>query len=394
VLTATPQVSLPARQSTRYVVQRLSASAYLDAPIEGRSFLQLPSWAKVKPGWESDTLGWIDSSGRIVGTALVLYRRLPGVGRSFAYVPEGPVIDWSDPQLSRWLDPFLDHVAAAGAFAVRIGPPPMLRRWQAQTLKEAAGPGMRIGDVLADRVEPLGHAVFERLSILGWRRREGGRLEGGDAQPRFHFRVPLRGRSLDDVWTGFNQEWRRNIKKATRSGVSIELGSAADLPTFYQLLTLTEERNGFRLNRSLAYYQRQYEALNSEYPGRMRLYLARHDDEVLAAHTMNVVGNRVWYQTGASANHRRDVKPSNALQWRMMQIAYELGADVYDMRGVKDDLGPESRDFGLLRWKLGTGGEVAETLGEWELTLPGPVNHSLHRAMRAYQAHRAKPRAQ
>ncbi len=391
-MTATTQAALPVRSSTRLVVQRLSVSAYLDAPVEDRSFLQCPAWAKVKLGWESELLGWVDPSGRIVGTAHVLYRRLPGVGRSFAYLPEGPVIDWTEAHLDRWLSPLLEHVASAGAFAIRMGPPLMLRRWNSSTLKAAAGPGMRLGDVLPDRVEPLGHAVYERLNILGWRRREGGRLEGGDAQPRFQFLVPLAGRSLDEVWTGFNQEWRRNIKKSMRSGVSIELGSASDLPAFHRLLSLTEERNGFKLNRSLAYYQRQYEALNGEYPGRMRLYVARHEGEILAAHTMNVVGKRVWYQTGASANHRRDVKPSNALQWRMMQIAHEIGADVYDMRGVKDPLDPESRDFGLLRWKMGTGGEVAETLGEWELTLPGPVNHSLHRAMRAYQAHRSKPR--
>lgn len=166
------------------------------------------------------------------------------------------------------------------------------------------------------------------------------------------------------------------------------LGGPADLPEFYRLLRITEERDGFRLGRSLAYYEKQYAALNAEQPGRMRLYLARHHGEVLAAHTMIVSGRRVWYQTGASADHRREVRPSNALQWRMMRDAHELGADEYDMRGVPSTLDPDDRPFGLLRWKLGTGGQVVETLGEWETPVDGTANHALYRALQAYLARR------
>ncbi|MFC0626194.1 lipid II:glycine glycyltransferase FemX [Kribbella deserti] len=349
-----------------------------------RSYLQAPSWAMVKPDWGSELLAWRDAAGQVLGTALVLYRRVPGIRRCFAYLPEGPDIDWRDPNLDRWLDPLVDHLLAAGAFAVRIGPPPPLRRWHADTLKAAAGPALRIGDVLPDLVEPIGSSVGDRLRSLGWRRmgEDGSR---GDAQPRFVFQVPLQGRGLDELKASLSSEWRRNLKKAERSGVETRIGDASDLPTFYELLKTTEQRNGFNLGRSLAYYERQYRALNAEEPGRMRLYLASHGGEVLAAHTMNVVGRRVWYQTGASANHRRDVRPSHALQWRMLQDAHKLGAEYYDMRGVSDCLDPSRREFGLLRWKLGTRGEVVETLGEWELTLSGVVNKTLHHAMQKYR---------
>jgi lipid II:glycine glycyltransferase (peptidoglycan interpeptide bridge formation enzyme) len=120
----------------------------------------------------------------------------------------------------------------------------------------------------------------------------------------------------------------------------------------------------------------------------MKLYLARHGGEILAAHTMIHVGRRVWYQTGASADHRREVRPSNLLQWRMLLDAQALGADVYDMRGVPSTLDPDDRPYGLLRWKLGTGGEVVETLGEWERPLDGTANHALYRAFQTYLARR------
>ncbi|WP_328917993.1 MULTISPECIES: lipid II:glycine glycyltransferase FemX [unclassified Streptomyces] len=353
------------------------------------SFLQNPAWARVKTGWQAESLGWTDARERLVGTALVLYRQLPGVRRSFAYLPEGPCLDWSDPRLARWLDPLLDHLRATGAFAVRMGPPLAYRRWTAPTLKGAVGPGRRIGDVLPDLVEPLGASVADRLREAGWRRcGEDG--QGGDAQPRLVFEIPMAGRGLDDLWTGLNQEWRRNIKKAAKSGVRTGVEGPEALPAFHELLRITERRDGFDLGRGLDYYQRQYAALNAELPGRMRLYTAWHDGEMLAAHTMltGPDGGRVWYQTGASADHRREVRPSNALQWRMLCDAHAMGVGVYDMRGVPDALDPEVRGHGLVRWKLGTGGEVVETLGEWELGLQGAVNKALHRGMNAYLLHR------
>ncbi|WP_137989490.1 lipid II:glycine glycyltransferase FemX [Streptomyces vilmorinianum] len=365
--------------------------AFLARSEPGPSFLQLPSWADVKEGWRPQLLGWRTGDGKLTGVALVLLRPFPGTRKSFAYLPEGPVADWSDPDLDGWLTPLLRHLRAAGAFAVRMGPSPAFRRWNAATLKAHTGPGRRLGDVLADEVDPLGTAVAERLRARGWRRCGGDSTsdsDGADAQPRHVYQVPLAGRTTDDLWSGLNQEWRRNVRKARRSGVEIVVGSAADLPDFYRLLRITEERDGFRLGRSLAYYERQYAVLNAEEPGRMKLYLARHGGETLAAHTMITVGRRVWYQTGASADHRREVRPSNALQWRMMLDAHALGADVYDMRGIPSTLDPDDRAHGLLRWKLGTGGQAVETLGEWETPLEGTTNHALYRAFQAYLARR------
>lgn len=379
-------VQAPDPHRTLHVARTSSAqhSDYLRARCRHShevSFLQDASWARVKPEWGAELLGWFDGEEQL-GAALVLYRRLPGARRVFAYVPEGPVLDWAALDLGAWIDPLLDHLREAGAFAVRMGPPLAFRRWYTDTLKSAVGPGRQIGHVVPDQVEPLGTSVAEQLREAGWQRRDD------NAQPRYVFEVPLAERSLEDVWAGLNQEWRRNIKRATRYGVTAEVGTADYLPAFHELLRTTERRDGFSLGRSLEYFERQFAVLNEEEPERMRLYIARHDGEVLAAHTMITMGRRAWYQTGASASHRREVRPSHALQWRMLRDALAGGAAVYDMRGVPATLDPENRSFGLTRWKLGTGGEVAETLGEWETPLEGTVNRTLHRTMRAYLARR------
>jgi len=363
------------------------AEYHVAEPNGGRSFLQLPSWAAVKSEWSSELLAWRDADGHVVGTTLVLFRRMPGLSRWYAYLPEGPDIDWTDPSLGRWFDPLLDYLERRDAFAVRIGPPPPLRRWHATTLKGAATRGRRVHHVLPDVVEPLGSSVADRLRSLGWNRCGEGGL-GSDAQPRFLFQVPIAGLSADELWSRLSKEWQRNIRKAVKSGVRVRLGDETDLPAFFELLRTTERRNGFRLGRSLEYYRRQYRALNGEVSARMRLYVSTHQNEVLAAHTMNVVGRRVWYQSGGSANHRREVRPSHILQWTMMRDAQTFGAERYDMRGVSNCLDPEDSAFGLLRWKLGTGGELVETVGEWERPLPGPINRTLHRALTRYRSRR------
>ncbi|OKI61920.1 hypothetical protein AMK15_17020 [Streptomyces sp. MJM1172] len=55
--------------------------------------------------------------------------------------------------------------------------------------------------------------------------------------------------------------------------------------------------------------------------------------------------------------------------------------DAYDLRGVTSTLDPDDRPFGLLRWKPGTGGQVLETLAEWEIPVDGRTNTALYKAL-------------
>ncbi|MFD8826488.1 lipid II:glycine glycyltransferase FemX [Streptomyces sp. NPDC059605] len=354
------------------------------------SHMQVPSWGDVKPDWRTESIGWFERDGsgreRIVGAGLVLYRPIPRVKRYLAYLPEGPVIDWHDGALDRWLEPMLAHLKARGAFTVRMGPPVVARRWDARTVKDAiADPAAgRLREVRPDTVEPGAAELVDRLRALGWRQGEEESEDGFSAgQPRYVFQVPFAGRSLEDVRGGLNQQWRRNVKKAEKAGVKVVEGDYEDLPAFYELYRETAGRDRF-IPRPLGYFQRMWTALRAEDPDRMRLYLAQHDGETLSAATMLTVGNHVWYSYGASTGRRREVQPSNAIQWRMMSDAHERGAAVYDLRGITDTLDEGNHLLGLLRFKVGTGGRAAEYVGEWDF----PVNKVLHKAFSLYMARR------
>lgn len=350
------------------------------------SHMQVPSWGDVKPDWRAESLGWYDTDDRLVGAGLVLSRPLPRLRRCLAYLPEGPVIDWHAADLERWLEPMLAHLKRQGAFSVKMGPPVVARSWDTDAVKAAiADPAAgRLRDTEATWHDPRATDVADRLRRMGWQQTEPGGDDGFAAgQPRYVFQVPFAGRSLDEVQQGFNQQWRRNIKKAEKAGVTVVRGEYGDLSAFYDLYAETAERDRF-IARPLSYFQRMWTVLTAEDPDRMRLYLAHHEGDVLAAATMLTVGEHVWYSYGASTGRKREVKPNNAIQWRMMSDAHALGAGVYDLRGITDTLDESNHLLGLLRFKVGTGGHAVEYLGEWDF----PLNRFLHKALDLYMSRR------
>ena len=352
------------------------------------SFLQTPAWGRVKAEWRSESIGWFRGA-ELVGAALVLYRQLPKVKRYLAYLPEGPVIDWTDDDLASWLTPMVAHLKGQGAFGVRMGPPVITRRWTAAQVKEGiASDDVRLlGQVAPEERSATGARVLGALADLGWQPQvvEGGFAAG---QPQYNFVVPLRdadgnARTEEDVLKGMNQQWRRNIKKADKAGVEVTVGGADDLKLFHDLYVHTAERDGFT-PRPLSYFRTMVDALSAEEPDRITLHLARHEGDLVAATIAIRVGGHAWYSYGASSTEKRDVRGSNAVQWAMIRAALDAGADVYDLRGITDTLDADDSHVGLIQFKVGTGGEAVEYAGEWDL----PINRAIYKAFDLYMSRR------
>jgi vancomycin resistance protein VanK len=349
------------------------------------SFLQTPAWATVKSEWRGESIGWFDGDA-LVGAGLVLYRRIPKLPRYLAYLPEGPVLDWAADDLASWLTPMTPYLRSQGAFGVRMGPPVVTRRWTADQVKAGiADEGVqRLGDVSPVERSAAGARVVQQLESLGWHALtvEGGGFAPG--QPQYTFVIPLvdvdgSRRTEDDVLAGMNQLWRRNIRKADKAGVVVSQGATEDLKAFHDLYVHTAERDHFT-PRPLTYFQTMYDALGAEDPGRITLWLAHHEGDLVAATIGIRVGTHAWYSYGASSTDKRDVRGSNAVQWAMIRDALAHGAEVYDLRGITDTLDPADPHVGLIQFKTGTGGEAVETVGEWDL----PLNRLLYKGFELY----------
>ena len=378
--------------TTTLTLRPISAAEHRDfiAGQSSASFLQTPAWASVKSEWRNESLGFFRGAD-LVGVALVLYRQLPRLKRYLAYLPEGPVIDWTGDDLDAWLAPMTAHLRAQGAFAVRMGPPVVTRRWSADQLKAGIADESvrRLGDVPPLERSQTGARVVAQLHELGWKLQsvEGGFSAG---QPQFNFQIPLvtrdeeaRPRTEAEVLAGMNQQWRRNIKKADKAGVEVSLGDATDLKAFHDLYVHTAERDHFT-PRPLSYFRTMFDALGAEHDDRIQLWLARHEGDLVAATIAIRVGTHAWYSYGASSTEKRDVRGSNAVQWAMIRHAMEAGAEVYDMRGITETLDADDSHVGLIQFKVGTGGEAVEYAGEWDL----PLNRPLYKAFQLYLARR------
>ncbi|MGW1749880.1 lipid II:glycine glycyltransferase FemX [Streptomyces sp. NPDC002092] len=351
------------------------------------SHLQIPEWGDVKPDWRAESVGWFE--GRtMTAAALVLYRPLPGTRRCLAYLPDGPAIDWHHPRLERLLDPLVAHVEERGAFSLRIGPPLVVRHWEAAGVAAGiADPDVRhLHDLPADGLDGYALDVAERLGRLGWRRCEEDEGSGfGLGQPRYGCHIPLAGRSVDELRGALAPHWEQSLRTSELGGVRVGWGAAADLPEFHRLYTSTAARDGFK-SRPLDYFRRMWKALNAEDEDRLRLYLAEYDGEVLSAALMINVGSRAWHSYAASGRRGRELRPSSALLWRMLCDARAAGAATYDLRSVTPVL-TENRLLNRLRFKTGAGGRAVEYLGEWKLPV-GSQGKVLQRALGAYLGRR------
>jgi vancomycin resistance protein VanK len=356
------------------------------------SFLQTPAWGEVKSDWRRESIGWF-RDGELVGAGLVLYRQLPKVRRFLAYLPEGPAIDWDADHLSDWLSPMTKHLAGQGAFGIRMGPPVICRHWDAAAVKAGVADDQvrRLDDVPPTQREPRGARVVAELTDLGWQLQA---VEGGFAagQPQYNFQIPLRNpdgtaRTEDELLKGMNQQWRRNIKKATKEGVETQRVPAdrleQELKRFHDLYVHTAGRDHFT-PRPLSYFTTMFRSLLAEDPDRIALFTAEHEGELVASTILIQVGGHVWYSYGASSTEKREVRGSNAVQWEMIRHALGNDADVYDLRGITDTLDAGDSHVGLIQFKVGTGGEAVEYVGEWDL----PVSRLVYKAFSLYMSRR------
>jgi lipid II:glycine glycyltransferase (peptidoglycan interpeptide bridge formation enzyme) len=336
------------------------------------SFLQLPCWAEVKSGWKSKSVGWFDER-KLVCVGLILIRNIPKTRWSLFYLPEGPVLspDYSK-NVVDWLTPLKDFAKESGAFNLKLGPQVTVNTWSAASIKNAISDNVykQFKDVDADRMNPFGLEIATKLRNLGGKQIEASGEGFGDVQPRFVFAIDVEDKSDDELLASFSQEWRRNIKKAEKSEVKVRQASFKDLEIFHTLYKETAKRDKFT-PRPLSYFKQMWKSLNenSNNLATMRLYIAEQGNVCHAACLWVKVGKHVWYTYGASSTSGRELRPSNAIQWQMMKDARDAGASIYDMRGIAATLNEKSPLFGLLRFKIGTGGKVIQYVGEWDFVL-------------------------
>ena len=167
---------------------------------------------------------------------------------------------------------------------------------------------------------------------------------------------------------GFKSKTRYNVRLSGRKGVEVvEINDRKDIEVFLDLLEETAERDGIR-NHPQEHY-RKLIALRSQTDvdknTDVKLYLAKHEGDVLAGAIITFAGEVATYLHGASSNKKRNLMAPFGLHWEIMKQAKELGYKKYDLGGTKlvksqkskvesQEWMPEDGSWqGITRFKLG-----------------------------------------
>ncbi len=305
--------------------------------------LQTRMWGELKAthGWKSLHSTVVNNTGKILGAALVLMRKLPyGLG-NIAYAPRGPVVDWDNEEYAEATIRTTAKLAQRkGALALIIEPD------------------------LFDT--PLDEHLLERCGFIPVH---------FSVQPRRTSLINLDVDEEVDILSAMKQKTRYNIGLARRKGITIRTGGIEDAPIFYNLMQATAERDTFSIH-PFAYYRDFMALLARDSDSPARLLIAEHGGQPLAAVIATAIGKRATYLYGASTNEKRDLMPTYLLQWEAILWARSKGCVSYDMWGIPDEDEAvleaqfETRHdglWGVYRFKRGFGGQVVRHIGTWAL---------------------------
>lgn len=324
-----------------------------DAATWQRVTLELPDchvlqsweWGELKrdAGWEAQRWVLRDGKGASVAAVQFLDRQLSRLlPLRVGYVPKGPLVDWAQrSHVAAVLDQVQRLACQRRCIFVKIDP----------DVDDTTQPGMGLRLELARR---------------GWRySRE---------QVQFKNTATTDLRADDDArLDAMKSKWRYNVRLAQRRGMTVRLGTRADLPVFFDLYAETAARDGF-LIRPFAYYRQtwarflaaQEEAGN---PAGGALLLAEYAAESapVAGLFLMRYGARVWYFYGASSERRRRDMPNYLLQWEAMRWARGQGCTIYDWWGAPTSLhDPADGLQGVWQFKQGFGARFVSHIGAWD----------------------------
>ncbi len=184
-------------------------------------------------------------------------------------------------------------------------------------------------------------------------------------------------RDHDELLSGMHRKNRYNIRLAERKGVEVDVADSSSLDRWYELYRQTAKRDRIAIH-SREYYARLFELPAGDDGPSLRLYLARHEGDLLAGIIVVRYRGAATYLYGASSSEKRNLMPNYALQWRAMLDARDDGCLWYDLFGVPPSEDPSHPMHGLYRFKRGFGGVMLRRLGCWDV-LQRPIGARVFR---------------
>lgn len=313
-------------------------------------FMQTLEWCNVKNGWDHEAVVSRDEEGKIVGSMLVLIKKLPVLGKTMIYAPRGPVCDLHDIAL---LKDLLEGAKAIGkkhhAYLFRMDP----------------------------YITEDDDSFIAQMRSLGFRFKPGA----GDNEPtqsRKNYMKNIANMTAAEVFDSFHSKWRYNIRLAQQKGVECTVCDKSHLDDFCGLMKVTGQRDGFEI-RSKDYFAKMLDGLGD----RCRLYMCYHEGTPLSGAIATQFSGKTCYVYGASGNEKRNLMPNYLMQWTMMQWAIENNNFLYDFQGIPGFEDETHPNYGVYRFKKGFNGQVVVFAGEFDYIFSKPAEQFVSLSIKA-----------
>lgn len=282
----------------------------------GSSFMQDLQWGKVKNNWKQEAV-YLKEDGKIIAAMMLLVQNIP-FNSTIIYAPRGPVCDVYDIDLVNRLVKEVD---------------PLAKKYNACMLK--FDPQVIYDEKLDNMYKKANYKTT------------GYKPDPDDLiQPSHNMVLNIEGKTEEELMKSFAEKTRYNIRLSGRKGVTVRYSrSIEDLKKFYEIYKITTIRDRIGC-RDYEYFERM---LNAYDESKLRIYIAEHEGEALAAAIATNIGGELFYVYGASSNVKRNLMPNYAMQMAMIRWGLETNCRPYNFGGVLN-LDPNN---GLYKFKIG-----------------------------------------
>jgi len=285
-------------------------------------------------------LGLINGEGQLQAAALIVRTELP-FEYNYLYCPRGPVINVLKIGDLKSLFAEIRNIAREEkSFLVRIDPP-----WLSSNEKMLVDSDFRKAD--------------------------------SEVQPKCALMIDIT-KSEEQLLSEMKPKVRYNVGLAKRHGVTIRISDQiSDIEPFWQLTKQTAARDRFAPHAK-EHYKKMFKILSVD--GLIKLFIAEHDNKIIAINMVSFFGSVSTYLHGASSDIYRDVMAPFLLQWESILEAKKQGMKYYDFGGVNGKTFHNEKWAGITRFKTGFSPATppVEYVGSFEQVI-NPVVYSVYK---------------
>ena len=375
-------------------------------------FLQSYSWgefSKIKKNMTPYYLGLVNEENEIVAATLLLQKHLP-MNYSYFYAPRGFVLDYKKKEIVRTMTKkVIEFIKNKKAIFLKIDPDIMIKSINYQN-EETDNEDYK--------------DIFETLKSCGFKH-QGFTKNFETMQPRYTFRIDL-NQQIEEIENHFSKTTKQRIAKSLKLDTEVVIGTKKDIPEFYHLMTLTENRKDF-ISYNEDYYETLYEIFNGNENSKATLFLGKvhisktikalekslkeinnqisilpidnlsksakaklteltkqkeniqkdiekykeykkeyGNDLTLSAHMIIEYGDKAWVLYAGNHNILSETYVNYNTYFEHLKYCKDRGLKIYDQFGTIGDLSENNPRLGLHEFKKKFGGDYVEFMGEWD----------------------------